>query len=333
MQAWQDFIQTQTLDDGPLAECAIADLSHLGLIRVTGEDRRSFLQGQLTNDIHKVDAGHSQLSSYCSPKGRMLASFRIFERDGALYLMLPAERLEPVLKRLRMFVLRAQVTLEDASEELARVELAGACAPDLLPIEPPAEDNAVASLDGYTLIRVPGDRPRFQVIAEPALMQALWEEAVENGARPTDARAWALLDIRAGIPSVYDATAEAFVPQMANLQMVEGVSFTKGCYTGQEIVARMQYLGKLKRRMYRVRIDTDTAPQPGQELFAEGSASGQGTGKVVASAPSPEGGYEALVVVEIASAEGGEVRLGGPEGPRLEFLDLPYPLASENPSS
>lgn len=333
MRDWQAFVAQQRLDDGPIGECAITDLSHLGLIRVTGEDRLQFLQGQLTNDIHKVDAGRSQLSSYCSPKGRMLASFRIFERGDALYLMLPVERLEPILQRLRMFVLRSRVTLDDASDELARIELSGDCAPDLLPIDPPPEDNGVSTLDGYTVIRVPGDRPRFQVIAEPSRMQALWEEAVENGAHPTSPGAWALLDIRAGIPTVYDATVEAFVPQMANLQAVEGVSFTKGCYTGQEVVARMQYLGKLKRRMYRVRIESDEPPRPGQELFAAHTASGQGTGRVVSAAPSPEGGYEALVVVEIASAEKGDIHLGDAQGPELHFLDLPYALGSENPSS
>ncbi|RMG33639.1 MAG: folate-binding protein [Gammaproteobacteria bacterium] len=333
MQDWQAFIARQPIDDAPIGDCAIADLSHLGLIRVTGEDRSDFLQGQLTNDIRKVDPAHSQLSSYCSPKGRMLASFRIFERDGALYLMLPAERLDAILKRLRMFVLRSRVTLADASDELARVELSGDCAADLLPIEPPGEDNASVTVDGYTVIQVPGDRPRFQVIAEPSAMQALWVEATENGARPASARAWALLDIRAGIPTVYDATVEAFVPQMANLQAVEGVSFTKGCYTGQEVVARMQYLGKLKRRMYRVRVDTDRLPEPGQELFSPHTESGQGTGRVVAAAPSPEGGYEALVVVEIASAERGDIHLGDAEGPVLQFLDLPYAVVTDKSSS
>lgn len=333
MQDWQAFLATQNFDDGPIGDCAIADLSHLGLIRVTGDDRRTFLQGQLTNDINKVDAGHSQLSSYCSPKGRMLASFRIFERDGALYLMLPAERLDAILKRLRLFVLMSKVQLEDASDELARVELSGNCALDLLPIDPPTEENGVVTLDGYTVIQVPGDRPRFQVIADPSLMQALWEEATENGARPVTSRAWALLDIRAGIPTVYDATVEAFVPQMANLQAVEGVSFTKGCYTGQEIVARMQYLGKLKRRMYRVRVDSDTQPQPGEELFADHTESGQWTGRVVSAAPSPEGGYEALAVIEIASAERGPIHLGSTTGPVVELLDLPYPLGNEKASS
>ncbi len=323
MQDWQDFLNAQTLDDGAIGECALCDLSHLGLIRVRGEDAASFLQGQLTNDIDKVTPGLSQLSSYCSPKGRMLASFRIVRRGDDLLLMLPMERLGPILKRLQMFVLMSKVELADASSELARIEISSDCAADLLPIEPPAEDNGVRTLDGFTVIRVPGDRPRFQVLGTPAAMQALWEEAAQ-AATPFSRRAGALLDIRAGIPMVVDATAETFVPQMANLHVVKGVSFTKGCYTGQEIVARMQYLGKLKRRMYRVRIDAQDQPQAGDEVFSEHSASGRGTGKVVSAAPSPEGGYEALVVIEISAAEAGDIHLGDRSGPRLELLDLPY---------
>ncbi len=328
MLDWQEFLNQQRLDDGPLPDCALTDLSHIGLLRVSGEDARDFLQGQLTNDINKVDATHSQLSAYCSPKGRMLASFRILERDDALLLMLPAERLAATLQRLRMFVLRSKVQIEDVSDSLVRIELSGDCAPDLLPIDPPGEDNGVHSLDGYTVIRVPGDRPRFQVLGDPEAMQALWEEAAGT-ARPTSAVAWALLDIRAGIPTVYEATVEAFVPQMTNLHIIDGVSFTKGCYTGQEIVARMHYLGKLKRRMYRVRIDSSDRPAPGEALYSPHSASGQGTGRIVSSAPSPDGGYEALAVIEIAAVEAGDIHLGAVDGPRLTFLDLPYTFSTQ----
>jgi len=326
MQDWQDFLSTQELNDESMGECTLCDLSHFGLIRIHGEDARQLLQGQLTNDIEKVTPSISQLSSYCSPKGRMLASFRVLERDGDLLLMLPAERLETTLKRLRMFVLMSKAELSDASADLVGIEISGDCAAELLPIDPPAEDDGVSTLDDYTVIRIPGDRPRYQVLGPNEAMQALWTEAAQT-ATPISHRRWQLLDIRAGIPTVVDATAEAFVPQMANLQALKGVSFTKGCYTGQEIVARMQYLGKLKRRMYRAEIDSPQQPQPGDELFSEHSASGQGTGKVVSAAPSPEGGYEILAVIEISAADADKVHLGDPAGPRLQFLDLPYELS------
>jgi folate-binding protein YgfZ len=230
------------------------------------------------------------------------------------------------MKRLQMFVLRAKVTLSDDSEQLARIELSGECATDLLPIDPPQADNGVTSGDGYCVVRIPGDRPRFMVLGEPGPIQALWEEAAQT-AQPTGREAWALLDIRAGLPSVYETTSDAFVPQMANLQLVDGVSFTKGCYTGQEVVARMQYLGKLKRRMYRVRLDAAEAPRPGDELYSASSESGQGAGRVVAAAPSPDGGFEALVVTPIPSAEADDLHLHDTRGPALTLLGNPYPFA------
>jgi tRNA-modifying protein YgfZ len=137
-----------------------------------------------------------------------------------------------------------------------------------------------------------------------------------------------LLDIRAGIPTIYDRTADAFVPQMANMQLIDGVSFNKGCYTGQEVVARMQYLGKLKRRMYLAEVESDTPPQPGDELFSTSTTSQQGSGSVVAASPLGGGRYEILAVVEVRSAESGEVRLSD-HGPVLQFKALPYPFPAD----
>ena len=330
---WQAFLEAQgaviapggevRFPDAPEApECALVDLSHLGLIRISGEDANDFLQGQITADVRELRPDRSQLGALCSPKGRMLAEFRLFLRGGAVYLQLPAERLGPVLQRLSMFVLRSRVELEDASDALVRLGLAGDCAEEILP-GAPTEPNGVAEVGGLTLVRLPGDRPRFEVIGPVQEMQGLWRRA-RLLAQPADADLWRLLEIRAGLPRVYATTAEAFVPQMANLQLVGGVSFTKGCYTGQEVVARMQYLGKLKRRMYRVRLQCETRPEPGEPLYAPGSASGQGAGRLVEVAPSPEGGYEALAVIEIASAEAGELHLGDAEGPEVAFAPLPY---------
>jgi tRNA-modifying protein YgfZ len=120
---------------------------------------------------------------------------------------------------------------------------------------------------------------------------------------------------------------------MANLQLLGGVSFTKGCYTGQEVVARMQYLGKLKRRMYRARIDAQACPARGTEIFSPSSESGQGAGRVVDAAPSPDGGFEVLAVLQISSADTGDLHLGEAGGPRLELLDLPYAFPAEDAQS
>ena len=312
--------KTDAVDAFP--DCAITDLSHFGLIKLSGADIRTFLQGQVTNDVNAVTASQAQVNSYCSPKGRMLGSFWLFERDGDLYMQLPLERLEPTLKRIGMFVLRSDVTLSNESDALLRFGLSGDCSPALLKNAPtqPWATNTEAEI---TTLRLPGDRPRFEVIGPADSITALWND-LSGKASSTTPAFWSLMDIRAGLPTVFDETSEAFVPQMANLQLIGGVSFKKGCYTGQEVVARMQYLGKLKRRMYRARLAIGSAPAPGTEIFSSNSDSGQGAGRLVDSAPSPDGGFEALVVLQISSAESGDLHLGDADGPLLEILPLPY---------
>jgi len=335
--SWKSFLESQfaTIEesgavrfpDAPTSsDCCLCDLSHLGLIAVSGEDRVQFLQGQFTNDVREVTPQHSQLSGYCSPKGRMLANFRLFQQDETLYLQLPAENLPGLLKRLGMFVLRAKVTLEDASDRLVRIGLAGACAPDLLGARFPRLPEAAGEVtdeNGVTVIRMPDPAPRFEIVGPSEPMQALWRH-LAGSAAPVNADYWALLELRAGIPTVYPQTVDAFVPQMTNMHLIDGVSFRKGCYTGQEIVARMQYLGKLKRRMYLAHVATEEVPAPGDELFSAGTASAQGAGKIVDARPAPEGGYDLLAVIEIESAERGDLRLGDGAGPSLELRELPY---------
>jgi hypothetical protein len=322
MNSWQELVTPTTPLAKDFPECAITDLSHFGLIRVSGADSRSFLQGQLTNDINAVTPELAQLSSYCSPKGRMLGSFWNFQRGEDLYLQLPVDRLEAILGRLRMFTLRSRVTLEDASDQLARFGLAGDCAEDLLPFVPENE-KACLTRDELTVIRLPGDRPRFELIGPPETLAGDWSRML-NEATQTGAEFWSLMDIRAGVPNVFEDTVEAFVPQMANMQLIGGVSFTKGCYTGQEVVARMQYLGKLKRRMYRAHVDSTQAPARGAEVFSPSSESGQGAGRIVDAAASPDGGYEVLAVIQISSADTHDLHLVDAQGPALRLLDLPY---------
>lgn len=324
MNSWHDLVTPKTPLPQTFPECAITDLSHFGLIRASGGDVRTFLQGQLTNDINKVTPELAQLSSYCSPKGRMLGSFWVFQRGDDLYLQLPADRLPEILRRLRMFVLRAPVTLEDVSGELARFGVTGNCAGEMLPFVPET-DKATATRDDITVIRLPGDRPRFEVVGPVSTLVPLWS-SLSAKATQTGPDFWSWMDIRAGVPNVYEDTVEAFVPQMANLQLIGGVSFTKGCYTGQEVVARMQYLGKLKRRMYLAHIADTQRPAPGAEVFSPSSESGQGAGRIVDAAPAPDGGFDALAVLQISSAKAGDVRLHDAAGPVLELLPMPYDL-------
>lgn len=306
----------------------LCDLSHLGLIAAHGADTQAFLQSQLTNDAREVDAAHSQLSGYCSAKGRLLALFRIFQRGEHLYLQLPRELLELTIKRLRMFVMRAKVTLDDASDTLIRIGFAGPQAERQLrkaiELSPPAV-NEVAATDGITVLRLPGPSPRFELIGELPRMQLLWQQLAPH-AMPAGSAVWSMLDILSGVPEVFKSSVEEFVPQMVNLTALGGVNFKKGCYPGQEIVARMQYLGTLKRRMYLAHIAVDLPPAPRTALYEAGTDGTQSIGAIVNAQPAPEGGCHALAVVVIAAAERAAIRLGAADGPILKFQPLPYSL-------
>ncbi len=346
-ESWRDFLQTTgaVLEDGvPVhfgdaakeTELAaggniVADLSLLGLIAVRGTEAASLLQGQVTSDTREISTERSQLSAMCNPKGRMLASFRILKRDDAYYLLLPRTMLQIVLKRLRLFVLRADASLEDVSSKLVVMGFQGVAtatkAEQLLGKLPRMADQ-VAQVRDFSIIRLLGVPDRFLIIAPAQDAKALWN-ALREVAAPVAGSAWALTDILAGVATIHPETAEAFIPQMVNYQAVGGVSFTKGCYTGQEVVARTQYLGKLKRRMYRARVYSDRAPAAGDELFAPNCDSGQGAGRVVSVQPHPEGGYELLAVIRIESADEDTVHLQHIEGPALELESLPYSLESQ----
>jgi tRNA-modifying protein YgfZ len=338
---WRAFLGDRgaELDDGVIASFGnpdrelravtagevIADLSHVGIIRAHGEDANTFLQGQLTNDIRQLDETSSQLSAYCNPKGRMLALFRIFRRTDSYYLCLPRALLEATLKRLRMYVLRSRVTLDDVSDRFIHIGLSGPRAENELQTlleSPPARPGEVVSTAALSVLRVQGPHPRFEIFGDDLqAMTKVWTALDVRGA-PVGALPWALLDVRAGVPAVYPETVEAFVPQMVNLHALGGISFNKGCYTGQEIVARMHYLGTLKRRMFRARINEDAAVKPGDAVHAPGTA--DSVGAVVTSVPSPDGGRELLAVIQLESMQGRALRLFADSGPLLHLLGLPY---------
>ena len=305
----------------------LADLSQLSLIRASGAERVQFLQGQFSNDLRELN-GTTQLHAYCNAQGRMLAVFRAFARGDEIYLQLPASLLEATLKRLRMFVLRAQVKLESADDALARVGVSGPNAPALLAgagVRAPEAINACVSENEVTVMRIPGVHPRFQLVADPAALEPIWNR-LRAAAKPVGASVWSWLDIVAGLPQVLPQTVEAFVPQMANLDRIGGISFKKGCYPGQEIVARMHYLGKLKQRMYRAHLAaTEPAPQAGDALYAPDFGTQQ-AGTIVDAQAAPQGGFDLLAVIHISSYEGGTVHWRAADGPRLAFAPLPYAL-------
>lgn len=305
----------------------LIDLSHWSLIRAHGPDAVDFLNGQLTNDVRRIDERRSQLSAWCSPKGRMLALFRLFRRGDAFLLQLPAPLRDDVARRLRIYVLRARVTLEDADAAYVRFGVVGPDAPASLSAVlgiSPTEVDGIAANGDVACLRLPGIHPRFEILTPAARAAALWRDLKRN-AVPAGAAVWTWHDIMAGLPSVLPATSDAFVPQMANLDLLGAINFDKGCYTGQEIVARVHYRGRLKQRMYRAHVlDTDV-PAPGDPVFAP-DLPGQATGTVVSAAPAPEDGCDLLAVIHCESVAKGELHLHRPHGPPLTMKTLPYPV-------
>jgi folate-binding protein YgfZ len=307
------------------AGTTLCDLSHLGTIAASGSDAAAFLHGQLSSDVKALEAGRAQFSSYNTPKGRMLAGFLIYRTAEAICLQLPGELVEPIRKRLSMFVLRSKVTLTDTTDATVRLGVAGPGAESLVASVlgvAPASVLDVTHADSAITIRLPGDR--FEIVAEPDRARALWQ-ALAAKARPAGAAVWDWLEIRAGIPVITAATQDQFVPQMANFELVGGVNFQKGCYPGQEIVARTQYLGKLKRRLYLAHVRSDVAPAAGAELYSL-DLDAQSSGMVVSAAPAPGGGFDLLAVIQTASAAAQPIHLGSLDGPSLEIQPLPYPV-------
>ena len=306
-----------------------ADLSCFGLVSVHGADAAEFLHGQFTNDVLSVDESRSQLTGYCNPKGRLLAIMRLFRRGDSLYLCLPETLIDSLIGRLRMFVLRADITIDKASDSFVHLGVSGKNIEETLATLVPALPHAVGAVaqDRDTVvIKVPGVHPSFELFAGVDKARHLWDALNVRGA-PVGSGAWRLMDILSGIPFVYPQTREAFVPQMVNLQLVDGVNFRKGCYPGQEIVARMQYLGKLKRRMYQARVDTEQPIHPGDSVYADTDGA-QAVGEIVSAARHPDGGHAVLAVLQIADAQRADARLflGGADGPAVTLADLPYPI-------
>ena len=296
-------------------------LSHEGVLAVRGADAGKFLQGQLTCNINYLSDNLSSLGARCTQKGRMQSSFRILlESDGVL-LAMATELLEPQLADLKKYAVFSKSKLTDESAAWVRFGLDhGDAALSSLGLELPADTDSVVRNDGLIAIRVSPQRAELWVAADQAAsikgkLSALLTEGELNQ--------WLLGQIRAGIGQVMPSTRELFIPQMLNLQAVGGVSFKKGCYTGQEIVARMQYLGKLKRRLYRLQLDGSELPEPGTQLFAPTHNSS--IGEVVIAARGEEN-IELLAVLQAEAAESGDIHLAALEGPALHLLDLPYTL-------
>lgn len=352
MQPWMDFLERQGAGDidaetlaiarfGPAQAAAtpltdfMTPLSDYGLIVAAGADAPSFLHNQLTNDVANLGLDMARLAGYCTPKGRLLASFLVWKTGDEILLQLPRSLQAAVQKRLQMFIMRAKAMLTDASATRVQLGLVGPAATAVLatwfpalPEQPYDKTDAAAG----TLIRLADTGAtgepdtagvaRYVWIADAQTLQDAWP-TLAGVLQPSGATAWTLAGIRAAVPVITPATQEKFVPQMINFEAVGGVNFQKGCYPGQEIVARSQYLGKLKRRMQPATVAGIATA--GMEVFSDDDP-GQACGMVVNAAALDADSSACLVEIKLAALDF-PVHLGAGDGPVLRFQPLPYALA------
>ena len=301
----------------PMPIAGAVPLTHLGVIRARGADATTFLQGQLTNDVGSLGRNEARLAGFCSAKGRLQASFIVWKAaDDEVFLACSADLLAPTLKRLSMFVLRAQCKLGDATDEMRLTGAIGSTAKTLIA---GAKPWTLHDGDGGRVLRLPDAEGtvRCVLVASPIGTPADANEPALSLDH------WRWLEVQSGIPTIEAATVDRFVPQMLNYELIGGVDFQKGCYPGQEVVARSQYRGTIKRRMFR--FDADAPMRPGLEVFHPDDAE-QPAGMVVNGAPHPQGGWSALVEAKIAAVDNGTLHLGSIAGPALRAAELPYAL-------
>jgi folate-binding protein YgfZ len=304
-------------------EPALGCLPHIGVLRIAGPDAVNFLQGQVSNDTQRLAEGAPLLAAYSSAQGRVTAVLHLLPHSSGVLALLPRDVLAATCERLRKFVLRAKVKIEDASDRLAVIGVHGAAALRAAGLEAP-DTRGYLERDGIGIARVgpAAASSRYWMIREG--------EAAECGTAPGVERAWRLADIRAGLPTVYAATSEAFVAQMLNLDLIDGISFSKGCYTGQEIIARAQHLGRIKRRMFRLRLAPRDWSIGGPVKLADGRA-----GRLTELAPT-DGHFEALAVLNSEVGAAGERAPGdaapldgeAAPGERADAVELPLPYSA-----
>lgn len=295
-------------------------LPFLGVLRIGGADAVRFLQGQLTNDVRKLADGRTQLAACNNAQGRVVALLRLHQTDDAIYALLPTEMLERVSSLLRRFVLRSKVELQIAAD----LQVGWVGTTPLSPATDPAAFDATRTMSAIpvnaaTHMVAFDYAPGRQVVAVPPDAWRSMTGLSSTRARPGIEDEWNAADIKDGLPQVFAATSEAFVGQMLNLDRLDGISFAKGCYTGQEIVARTQNLGRIKRRTFRYAVEGGSPPSPADKIV---DAEGTHAGDVVSAARTPAGA-EILAVVNLEQASK-PLRLAGPSGVAIAPLPLPY---------
>ncbi len=317
--SWQAFIQARSLTSPPAtAPILLSPPPPTEVLSICGEDALTFLQGQITCDVRQITPTRFGFGALCNPQGRAIATFQIGRDDIGFWLLLAADLAEKVMQRLKLYVLRSKVNIATAELALFGIMIPSSIGRGILP--EPQPSGAVVQAHGLNWLKLPPPGDRWLVLGAPEAVQAVWLKLVDTlGAAECPPSDWQLADIRAGLPTVTAATSEAFLPQMLNLDRIGGVSFDKGCYVGQEVIARTHYLGQVKRRLYRVRLPRSQPVALGTRLIEAGESVGQ----VVNAAPD-DGGQEFLAVVRCDRAHSPAIRLEGDSETPLQWLDLIY---------
>ena len=307
-------------------ESFMCDLSGRGLISITGADAVSFMQGQFTTNVPAVTPKRAQLSAWCSPKGRVLAVFTLSAREDGYLLMMPKELTGTITNRLELYVLRSQVVVEDVTHrDLICIGCQGPDAQTRLEEFfgdlPDTPYDIRQSSDGLSVMRVPGRHPRYELVGSQDSMQALWTELSPHLC-PRGEAGWSLGALEVGVPTIRVDTADEYLPQMLNLELIGGVDFNKGCYAGQEIVARAHYLGKVKRRMYLGGVQSSSLPARGSALVD--GKSDRALGKIVDAVRTNDDQYLALAVLSVDCLDAESVHLETPGGPEVRLTAFPY---------
>ena len=312
--------------DAMPARDAVFGLDYLTVLRVSGGDAVEWLQGQLTADVADIDTSASRIAAWCSPRGRVLAIFRVLADPAGGY-RLVCERwfTAALLARLRMFILRSDVRIDDAGDTLGVAGLAGTRAlPDRFETwAATAGVDDAATIGEVAVTRVPGRNRRFMVTGPHDRIASIVSPRPAGGVPQAGPDAWRLADICAGVARVSEAMSDTFLPQMLDLERIGGVSFEKGCYVGQEIVARVQHLGRVRRRAYIGRASEAAEGDAIVDTTADGTPK---VGDVVAAEPHPEGGSAAFVVLDTASAHSPGLRAAGPDGPPIRISSPCHPV-------
>jgi hypothetical protein len=308
--------------DGAVA----CDLGPLRVLAVGGPDAAQFLNGQLSVEVVGLAPGACRYACFNSPKGRMLANFVVWREPPhheRFLILLPGDIAASVAKRLSMYILRSKVAIADVSDELVRIGIGGPDAPRTVGAAFGAAPApfGLQAFGPVTVLGLPG--PRY-VVASPAAPSETARSELSRHATAASFDVWQWLMIRAGVPMITAATQDTFVAQTANWDILRGIDFQKGCYTGQEIIARTQYLGRLKERAFLFHAAAEGI-HPGERLFSAAFGD-QPCGTVVNAAAAPEGGSDLIAVLQLAAAERGDARVGAPDGPVLAPLPLPYAI-------